>query len=159
MGSAIPLCRWPFPRLCGFPSEGWPGAFQRPVKSPLVEFRLPPEYYPVGPSRSAAAGQLLSWAFGPFSTCRNRRSTDRELAGLTRLRLQGLVTLLTVYSLRFLDGSVSHRQHSWDLPFGAVLSTGIRSVSVRINPPTVSPAVVSLCRSTGPARQAAVPGF
>jgi hypothetical protein len=37
------------------------------------------------------------------------------------LRLQGLVTLLTVYSLRSLAGSVSHRQRSWDSPFGACL--------------------------------------
>jgi hypothetical protein len=35
------------------------------------------------------------------------------------LRLQGLVTLLTVYSLRVLAGSFSHRQRSWDSPFGA----------------------------------------
>jgi hypothetical protein len=97
----------------------WPVAFQRPVKTPLVEFRLPPEYYPVDPSRLAAAGQLLSWAFGPFSTCQDRRSTCRELAWLTSLRLQGLVTLLTAYSLRSLDGFVSHRQHSWGSPFRA----------------------------------------
>jgi hypothetical protein len=25
MGSAIPLCRWPFPRLCGVPSPGFAG--------------------------------------------------------------------------------------------------------------------------------------
>jgi len=34
-------------------------------------------------------------------------------------RLQGLVTLLAVYALRFRAGSVSHRQRSWDSPFGA----------------------------------------
>jgi hypothetical protein len=101
-----------------FPWRGWPATFQRPVKSPLVEFRVPPEYYPVVPSRSAAAVQLLSWAFGPYSTCRKRRSTIRELAWLTTLRLQGLVTLLTAYSLRILGGSISHRRRSWGLPFG-----------------------------------------
>jgi hypothetical protein len=105
-----------------FPWRGWPVAFQRLVKSPLFELRLPPEYYPVEPSRSAATDQLLSWAFGPFSTCRSRRSTVRELAEPTSLRLQGLVTLLTVYSLRFLGGFVSRRQHSWDSPFGAIHS-------------------------------------
>ena len=102
-----------------FLQRGWPVAFQRPVNAPLVEFHVPPESYPTDPSQPTAVRRLLSWAFGPFSTCRNRRSTCRELAGLTPLRLQGLVTLLTAYSLRNLVGSVSHRQHSWDSPFGA----------------------------------------
>jgi hypothetical protein len=96
----------------------WPVAFQRPVNAPLVEFRVPPESYPTDPSQPTVVRQLLSWAFGPFSTCQNRRSTCRELAGLTPLRLQGLVTLLTAYSLRNLVGFVSHRQHSWASPFG-----------------------------------------
>jgi hypothetical protein len=42
---------------------------------PLFEFRVPPESCSVNPSRPAAAGPLLSWAFVPFSTCRHRRST------------------------------------------------------------------------------------
>jgi hypothetical protein len=42
---------------------------------PLCEFRLPPESYPTDPSRPTAVRQLLSWAFGPFSTYKNRRST------------------------------------------------------------------------------------
>jgi hypothetical protein len=33
-------------------------------------------------------------------------------------RLQGLVTLLTAYSLESRAGFVSHRQRSWDSPFG-----------------------------------------
>ena len=37
-------------------------------------------------------------------------------------RLQGLVALLAVYSLRGLAGFVSHRQHSWDSPFGGFAS-------------------------------------
>jgi hypothetical protein len=102
-----------------FLRRGWPVAFQRPVNAPLIEFHVPPESYPTDPSQPTAVRRLLSWAFGPFSTCRSRRSTCRELAGLTPLRLQGLVTLLTAFSLRNLVGSVSHRQRSWDSPFGA----------------------------------------
>jgi hypothetical protein len=34
-------------------------------------------------------------------------------------RLQGLVALLAAYSLRSPAGSLSHRQRSWDSPFGA----------------------------------------
>jgi hypothetical protein len=142
-----------------FLRRGWPVAFQRPVNAPLIEFRFPPESYPTDPSQPTAVRRLLSWAFGPFSTCRNRRSTCRELAGLTPLRLQGLVTLLTAYSLRNLVGFVSHRQHSWDSPFGACIFCQVSDMfPSRIDPPAVSLAVVPECRNTGPARQAAAPG-
>jgi hypothetical protein len=69
IGSAIPLCRWPFPRLCGFPTPGRADHVKRPVH-PLFEFRLPPEYRPTQPSLPAAAGKLLSGAFAPYSTRR-----------------------------------------------------------------------------------------
>jgi hypothetical protein len=38
-----------------------------PTKA-LFEFRLPLESYPAIPSPPAEAGQLLSWASGPYST-------------------------------------------------------------------------------------------
>jgi hypothetical protein len=47
------------------------------------------------------------------------------------VRLQGLVTLLTAYSLRSLAGFVSHRQRSWDSPFGGFPS---RKVSTAFPP-------------------------
>jgi hypothetical protein len=53
-------------------------------------------------------------------------------------RLQGLVTLLTVSSLRFRVGFVSHRRRSWDSPFEAF---SFRKVSVcfhnRMHPPAI----------------------
>jgi hypothetical protein len=49
----------------------------------------------------------------------NRRSTDRRLYLPATFRLQGLITLLTACALRSLAGFVSHRQRSWDSPFGA----------------------------------------
>jgi hypothetical protein len=66
IGSAIPLCRWPFPRLCGFSSPDDAGHVKRPVH-PLFEFRLPPEFCPAQPSPPAAADRHLSWAFAPYS--------------------------------------------------------------------------------------------
>jgi hypothetical protein len=48
---------------------------------PSLEFRLPLEFHPAKPSQPAAADQLLSWAFAPYSTSKDRRSTCR---GLTR---------------------------------------------------------------------------
>lgn len=41
MGSAIPLCRRPFPRLGGLPDTGFDGHSQVIRSSPLCEFRLP----------------------------------------------------------------------------------------------------------------------
>jgi hypothetical protein len=69
IGFAIPLCRWPFPRLCGFPSPGRADHVKRPVH-PLFEFRFPPEFCPTQPSPPAVAGKLLSWASAPYSTLR-----------------------------------------------------------------------------------------
>jgi hypothetical protein len=101
------------------------------------------EYYPTGPSRPAAASQLLSWASAPYSTREIRRSTLRGLCLPATFRLQGLVTLLTAYSLRTRAGLVSYRRRSWDSPFGAFSSReGVRYVSARTHPLTVSPAAI-----------------
>jgi hypothetical protein len=47
------------------------------------------------------------------------------------VRLQGLVTLLTAYSLESRAGFVSHRQRSWDSPFGEFPS---RKISTAFRP-------------------------
>jgi len=66
----------------------------------------------------------------PFSTCKARRSTCRELATPATVRLQGLATLLTVSALRARVGLVSCRRRSWDSPFGALIrSKGTESVT------------------------------
>jgi hypothetical protein len=61
----------------------------------------------------------------------DRRSTFRGLYLPASFRLQGLVTLLTVSSLRSLAGFLSHQQRSWDSPFGAFSS---RKASVTFPP-------------------------
>jgi len=97
--------------------------------------------------------------FRSLQHTRDRRSTLRGLCLPATFRLQGLVTLLTVSSLRSLAGFVSHRRRSWDSPFGASSS---RKVSGRFRsegPTYRSTCRYTLCRNTGPARQAAVPGF
>jgi hypothetical protein len=116
---------------------------------PLFEFRVPPEFYPASPSRSAAADQPLSWALAPFSTCRFGGPPDRGFWLPATFRLQGFATLLTVYSLRALAGSVSHRQRSWDSPFGAIRPCRYPAVSDRMSPPTVSSHRCSRRRSVG----------
>jgi len=45
--------------------------------------------------------------------------SPRALPGPATFRLQGLVTLWAAYALRARAGFISHRQRSWDSPFGA----------------------------------------
>jgi hypothetical protein len=130
IGWAVPLCRWPFPRLCGFSPAGFAGHLFSVQSSPLFEFRLPLESYPARPSRSAAADQLLSWALVPYSTSRIEGPLSRVRPPAT-FRLQGLATLLAAYSLQSRAGFLSHRQRSWDSPFGAFSS---RTVSGLLPP-------------------------
>jgi hypothetical protein len=121
--------------------------------STLFEFRLPPEYYPADPSQPAAARRLLSWASVPYSTSGIEDPPCRELCPLATFRLQGLVTLLTVSALRFRAGFISHRQRSWDSPFGACSLGGYPCVSTRMSPRTVPPAGIPSTRRcrAGPA--------
>ncbi len=64
--------------------------------------------------------------FRSLQHLRNRRSTQRGLCLPATFRLQGLATLLTVFSLRSRAGFVSTRQRSWDSPFGAFSSRKVR---------------------------------
>jgi hypothetical protein len=76
-----------------------------------------------------------------------------------QFRPQGLVTLSTAYSLRTRAGFVSHRQRSWDSPFGAF---PFRKVFERLRPkaPTYRfSRRFSYRRSSRPARRAAVSGL
>jgi len=155
IGFVIPLRRWAFPRPCGFPSAGleWV-AFQSPKSNPLVELGLRLESPATAPSRSTTVIRLLSWTSAPFSTFRIEGPPHAGFCLPATFRLQGLATLLTAFSLRSLAGFVSHRQRSWDSPFGAFSS---RKVSRRFrlkHPHTVSPATalaaVAACRPRGP---------
>jgi len=74
-------------------------------------------------------------------------------------RLQGLVTLVTAFSLRSRAGFVSHRQRSWDSPFGGP-PPGRYPARFRPEAPTYrSPWQYSRRRSAGPARQGPVSGL
>jgi hypothetical protein len=57
--------------------------------------------------------------FASLQHIQNRRSTSHGFYLPALFRLQGLFTLLTAYALRSLAGFISHRQRSWDSPFGA----------------------------------------
>jgi hypothetical protein len=97
--------------------------------------------------------------FDSLQHIRNSRSTHREPSRLATFRLQGLITLLTVYSLESRAGFVSHRQHSWDSPFGGFLS---HEVSEAFQPGRTHLPLARrfFCRkSVRPARRPPVSGF
>jgi hypothetical protein len=114
-------------------------------------FHLPLEYYPATPTQPPQrSGPLMG--FDSLQHLRHPRSTHRGLSLPATFRLQGLITLLTAYSLDCRAGFVSHRRRSWDSPFGGfpfqMVSTAFRP---RTNPHTVSPAVFPPPkRQTGP---------
>jgi hypothetical protein len=76
----------------------------------ITQLTLADRPQPVSSSHGLSAPSALAGIEGP---------PVRGFASSASLRLQGLVTLLTAYSLRNLGGSVSRRQHSWGSPFGA----------------------------------------
>jgi len=83
---------------------------------------------------------------------RHPRSTHRGLSRPATFRLQGLATLLAASSLGSRAGFVSHRQRSWDSPFGGFpFQKGASAFRPGKNPHTVSPAVFPPPkRQTGP---------
>jgi len=67
---------------------------------------------------------------------------------------------MTAYALRSRAGFVSHRQRSWDSPFGAFfLAKGTRAITARMSPSAVLPSGDTSTRGTGPARSAAAFGI
>jgi hypothetical protein len=63
-----PLCRWHLPRLCGILSAGFADHLSATSRSLSSSFAFLSEPRTTIPSRPAAARQLLSWAFAPYST-------------------------------------------------------------------------------------------
>jgi hypothetical protein len=94
------------------------GVIHQPDTNPLFELTSLLEYYPTKSSFSAEADQLLSWAFVPYSTYKESKVHLTRVNPPATFRLQGLVTLLAIYSLRSRAGFFSHRRRSWDSPFG-----------------------------------------
>ena len=90
---------------------------------------------------------------------RIRRSTHRGRCLPASFRPQGLVTLSTVFALRIPVGFISHRQRSWDSPFGAFPP---HKVSGRFQPEAPTDRFALECsrrRSGWPAYRALASGF
>jgi hypothetical protein len=105
MGLELPLCRWPFPRLCGFPSVHWAGEVnQRPILSSSFGLRI--GRYPVHPSRPGRSRPAPPWSFPALQHIKPRGSTARGFCLPATFRPQGLVTLSAAYSPRGPAGSI-----------------------------------------------------
>jgi hypothetical protein len=127
---------------------------------PLVELDLssrvsPSHTYPTAAAVRSSHGLLLPTAHpGSEVHCPRAQSLPATF------RLQGLVTLLTVYSLESLAGFVSHRQRSWDSPFGGFPSRealpAFRPEGARI---PLCPAVFLPPEGARPARRTSVSGL
>jgi hypothetical protein len=118
---------------------------------------LPLEFYPATPTRPSQRPSPLM-GFGSLQHLRNPRSTVRALSRPASFRLQGLVTLLAAYSLESRAGFFSHRQRSWDSPFGGFLS---HKVSAAFRPGRTHLPLAQRYfrrRSVRPARRASVSG-
>lgn len=135
-----------------------PITFKLPAASSLrasPSSRVLPSYtYP-----TAAAIRSSHGLYVPTAHRRIRGPPHASLKLPATFRLQGLITLLTVYSLESRAGSVSHRQRSWDSPLRRFFPSGRfhcvsagKDATYRL-PPSLLPT-----RNVGPADGAAVPG-
>lgn len=117
------------------------------VKLPATSSRRASPSFRVLPSNTYPTAAAIRSSHGLCVPSAHSRIRGPLLASPKRLatfRLQGLVTLLTAYSLESRAGSFSHRQHSWDSPLRRFhLPTGFHGLSAGKNPLTVSSAVSS----------------
>jgi hypothetical protein len=111
---------------------------------------LPQSIRPANPSRRAAAHQLLSWAFIPYSTLRDGRSTFRGLCLARCVPSSGFgyprdgLRPSRPWPVLFRTGS-AHGIHPSELP---PLKSYL-PVSEQNNPPTVSPACIPFAEASG----------
>jgi hypothetical protein len=105
---------------------------------PLFDFSVPPECYPVVPSRSRRRSDGIGSSPGlslPSTLAGTGGPLSAGFAHPATFRLQGLATLLTVFSPRNLAEPVSSRQRSWDSSLRSVpLPQGGGRVSTTAEP-------------------------
>lgn len=111
----------------------------RGPKSRLSEFRCPSKYTAVDTSRCICMHQHLSWTLFSLQHMSDLKVYwSGRIPLLPSFRLQGLLTLLTIYSLQILAGYFTFPQHSWDSPFGVQLFTRQSGLTAFFNPHAVS---------------------
>jgi hypothetical protein len=160
IGWMIPLCRWPFPRLCGLSAAKLRWSLFSVQSSPLFELRLPLEYYPTKPCQTLPK-QILAplMGFGSLQHMKGRRFAD------TGTPARHVPPSGFGYPLGGLHPSIPCR---FCFAPAALLGFTLRSVPLskgirgRYRPD--GPTCRSTCRcsrrrSSRPAQQAPVPGF
>jgi hypothetical protein len=150
---AIPLCCWPFPQLCGFPfpSAGSGSLPVRPAAS-WAFLQSVPRLTLAGLHPPSGSSHGL---FPPTAPVRFEGPHHSRFPHPPSFRLQGLSTLVPVYSLRILVRPVSSSPRSWGSPFGAFSSEKYRGVSASVNLLAVFPASDALGLALSTVRQAA----
>jgi len=145
---AKPLRRWPFPRPCGFLPADTGGT--RLLNSCRILSSASAFLQSLRRSNLAEHRRLRDAPDPSHGLSFPSAHTSREdplnagLALPASFRLQGLVTLLTVYSPHGLAGLVSSRQRSWDSSLRSVLlSQGSRRVSATAEPACRQPRAIS----------------
>jgi len=153
---ALPLA--PLPQLCGFPLTD---CRRLPFKLTTASSRRAAPSYRVLPSNTYPTVATVKSSHGLSLPSAHQESevNFREPSQLATFRLQGLVALLTAYSLESRAGFVSHRQRSWDYPFGGFFSREVSEAfqSGKTHLPLARR--FFLRRSVRPARRASVSGF
>jgi hypothetical protein len=114
---------------------------------PLFGFCVPPESYPVEPSRPLRRSGAIGASRGLCLPSAHSGRKDPLSAGIAlpaSFRLQGLATLLAVSSPRGLAGPVSSRQRSWDSSLRSFpLPKGGRRVTAAAGPACRQPHAIS----------------
>jgi len=143
-----------------FSFNALPGHVKQPVR-PLFEFRSPSESCPACPSPPPKQANSSHGLCLPSALVKHGGPHHPGPAWPSSVRLQGLVTLLTAYSLRARAGSFSHRQRSWDSPFGAFASRKVPATfPQQMHPPAVSPiGAPDPPKRIGPAQRAPTSGL
>jgi hypothetical protein len=138
IGLTIPLCCWPFPQLCGFPLPSV-GSGSLPIR-PSASWAFLQSLSGLTLAGAASHASSSHGLFFPSAPVRFKGPLFDRLPNLPSFRLQGLLTLLVVYSLRILVRLISSPPRSWDSPFGAFPLERYQRVSALVDLLAVSPA-------------------
>lgn len=139
MGWAIPLRR--FCGLAVFRSSARTEAQLSVRSDALAGLRLHSETYRAKPSRQRRSVRGSSHGLLVPTAHQAAKVHDRGLCLPAEFRLQGLLTLLTAFSLHCPAGFISRRRRSWDSPFEAFSAREVARRLRRTEPTCRLPAV------------------